>query len=140
MPTSHSPDATEPHPAISTTVLVVDDYIATRALHASMLQRQGYAVLHAANGLEASTMLTRHRVDAIVLDVHMPHMDGLQFLRGMRHEHGSRRMPVVVVTAETRSTILEELSALGAHVLRKPSRPIHLVQALDGARQRASAA
>lgn len=113
------------------TILVVDDYIATRALHASMLQRLGYNVIQATNGFEACTVIAQRHVDGIVLDVNMPQMNGLEFLRTMRTSGNPHETPVVVVTSEERRGVLDELRSLGAQLLRKPSRAVQLKEALD---------
>lgn len=120
------------------TILVVDDYIATRALHASMLQRLGYRVIQATDGSDACQTLARHHVDGIVLDVNMPRMNGLEFLRAVRTSKPPREMPVVVVTSEEKRSVLDELRSLGARLLTKPSRPVQLKEALEATTPRRS--
>lgn len=104
-------------PALSTTVLVVDDHDDLRELTAEVLRLAEHQVVTAANGVRALEVLTRTRVvpDVILLDLMMPIMDGITFLQHLRRVEGMAHVPVVVMSA------LPVAPVEGARVtLRKP--------------------
>jgi DNA-binding NtrC family response regulator len=68
-------------------LLVVDDEPQMRRLLASLFSESGYAVLCAAGGAEALSIAARVRIDAVLLDLVMPEMDGLEVLKSMRRLH-----------------------------------------------------
>ena len=103
-------------------VLVVDDEAPTILSFARMLQLEGYDVETALG--ETGLRLAETRVfDAILLDLRMPHLDGLGFLRRLRAIPSCRRTPVAVITgyylADADGTVAE-LEQLGAVVRYKP--------------------
>lgn len=70
-----------------TTVLVVEDEVLLRLLLAEELRMAGYTVLEAANGEEALTILRSPlKLDVVVTDLRMPHMDGAALVRAIRSE------------------------------------------------------
>ncbi len=79
-------------------VLLVDDDPFTRRLLSVHLQKAGYMVLQAEHGLAGLEVLEQQPVDLIVLDLMMPVMDGLRFLRELR-ERRRLELPVLVLTA-----------------------------------------
>jgi CheY-like chemotaxis protein len=80
------------------TVLIVEDDIDTRDLFARMVTRDGHNVRLACNGWEG-LLAMEHNVDLILLDIMMPGMDGVTFLKNLRCMREGREVPVVVVTA-----------------------------------------
>ncbi len=79
------PPASHPSPALSATILVVDDEAAVRDTAAGMLRRAGYAVLLAANGRQAVELFEKSpAVDGVLLDLTMPEMDGVATLQALR--------------------------------------------------------
>jgi CheY-like chemotaxis protein len=93
-------------------VLVVEDSPVTRARMRATLSRQGYEVKEAVNGREALTMLEVFTPDCILLDLMMPEMGGLDFLR-RQNERGAHPPVVVLHTGFPEST-LEACRAEGA--------------------------
>ena len=81
------------------TILVVEDDFDTRDLLARLLEREGYDALSAANGWEALLVLDNHNVDLVLLDVMMPGMDGVTFLKILRNAQRKMSTPVIIVTA-----------------------------------------
>ena len=79
-------------------ILVVDDDKNTRKYLKAVLEREGYTVSSAENGLDALQKLDHELFDLIVLDVMMPRMDGYTFARTLR-ESGSEQ-PILMVTAK----------------------------------------
>ena len=81
-------------------VLVVDDDVSTRALTRAMLEKEGWAVSEAENGIEALRSMEHERPSLIFLDLSMPQMDGFEFAAEVRRHPEWRSIPIVVVTAE----------------------------------------
>jgi CheY-like chemotaxis protein len=80
------------------TVLVVDDDPSVHSLLAKTLEKEGYRVLSAGNGVDALTLARTHRPQAITLDVLMPHMDGWGTLKELKADAELRDIPVIMVT------------------------------------------
>jgi two-component system, OmpR family, KDP operon response regulator KdpE len=77
-------------------VLVVDDEKPLRDFVRKNLEVRGYKVLTASNGLEAMAVFNTERVDLVILDIMMPHLDGLETARRIRQ---SSIVPIIVLTA-----------------------------------------
>ncbi len=88
-------------------VLVVDDSVTTRHMEQNLLEHMGYAVLVAGDGVEAWKALERERVDAVLTDIEMPVMDGLELTRRIRARDDLARLPVVAVSNRTAEADLE---------------------------------
>jgi len=88
-------------------VLVVDDSVTTRHMEQNLLEHMGYAVLVAADGVEAWKALEREPVDAVLTDIEMPGMDGLELTRRIRARDALARLPVVAVSNRTSEADLE---------------------------------
>ncbi|CAN5358413.1 hypothetical protein BH11ARM2_BH11ARM2_13010 [soil metagenome] len=81
-------------------VLLVEDDQVTREMLAAMLDRHGWEVIEAGNGLEGLDRLDESHPDLILLDLMMPEMDGFQFVTAMKEKPASERIPIVVLTAK----------------------------------------
>jgi signal transduction histidine kinase/CheY-like chemotaxis protein len=79
-------------------VLVVDDDASVRSLLAKTLEKEGYRVISARNGIEALALARQHRPQAITLDVLMPQMDGWGALKELKADAELRDIPVIMVT------------------------------------------
>jgi CheY-like chemotaxis protein len=79
-------------------ILVVDDDVGCRRLTTRILSAFGYTSVVASNGVEALAVLRRENVDLILLDLMMPEMDGLTFMRVMRGETRWDDVPVLVLS------------------------------------------
>jgi adenylate cyclase len=80
------------------TVLVVDDDPTVRSLLAKTLEKEGYRIIAAGNGVEALALARKHRPQAITLDVLMPQMDGWTVLKELKADAALRNIPVIMVT------------------------------------------
>lgn len=104
---------------VAETVLVVDDDQEVRDLIADFLEAQGYRVLRSADGFDALAQIERARPSAVVLDLNMPRLGGLETLRRARAFHPS--LTVVTVTGMSDPHLREEALTLGASAfLTKP--------------------
>lgn len=81
------------------TILVVDDIATNRLVAGQLLMASGARVVEAASGPEALKRLETGGVDAVLLDLMMPEMDGAETLRHIRASHGNR-IPVIAMTAD----------------------------------------
>jgi CheY-like chemotaxis protein len=102
-------------------VLVADDMSMVRRPLRLFLERRGYRVFEADNGSAALETLAKESIDAALLDLDMPVMDGFAVLEAL----GPRRPPVIVMTAHATRAYIERALALGAsEVLIKASQPL----------------
>ena len=83
----------------SKTILVVDDVSDNRILMSLSLQDMGYRVLTACDGEEAVSIAESARPDLILMDIAMPHLDGLGATRRIRDTGGLKHIPIVAITA-----------------------------------------
>ena len=83
----------------SRTILVVDDFDDTRLLLRTWLQRRGFRVIEAEDGVEAVKQATTENPDLIIMDMEMPQLDGLAATRQIRLVKKSGDVPIVAVSA-----------------------------------------
>jgi CheY-like chemotaxis protein len=113
-------------------ILVIDDEPDVRWLFRMTLERRGYEVLLAEDGLRGIAMAQRQHPDAIVLDLMMPVMDGYGVLDALVKDVRTSNVPVVVVTAKALPEEEVRCSKAGARsLLVKPLDPADLVTELD---------
>jgi diguanylate cyclase (GGDEF)-like protein len=97
------------------TLLLVDDDEMNRDALSRRLVRNGYNVLTAASGPDALAMVRAHRIDAVLLDVMMPGMSGIETLQRLRRSRSAADLPVIMVTANDASRDVVEALDLGAN-------------------------
>jgi PAS domain S-box-containing protein len=97
------------------TLLIVDDEVANRDMLSRRLDRRGYQSVLAASGQEALDYLAAGKVSAVLLDVQMPGLSGLQVLQEIRKTWTSARLPVIMVTAHHQSEDVVTALDLGAN-------------------------
>ncbi len=95
-------------------LLVVDDDLANRDMLSRRLARRGYDVVCAASGPEALACVERQTFDAVLLDMMMPGMSGLEVLDILRQTYPPLSLPVVMITARDRSEDVVEALGRGA--------------------------
>ena len=111
-------------------VLVVEDNEPYRKLLVIHLQRAGYQVLQAADGIQALTLAQQEKIDVIIADLMMPRMDGLCLMRRLREN--SIRTPVLVITAKEEFDAMRQSFYCGADdYLVKPVRMEELLLRLE---------
>jgi DNA-binding response OmpR family regulator len=103
-------------------ILIVDDDEGVTTTFARMLRLEGFDVRTALNGEMGLREASRSHPDAIILDLRMPLVDGLRFLRRLRADNAQRDVPVAVVTGDylLDDEVASELRRLGAEVKFKP--------------------
>ncbi len=89
-------------PASKGTILVVDDDPDIVAIAKIILEGEGYVVQTAYNGLEVFSRLEEQKPDLIILDIMMPHMDGLEVLERLKGTAETSCIPVILMTVKIR--------------------------------------
>ena len=104
------------------TVLIVDDDAGVTQTFARMLQLEGYDVRTALDAEAGLREIAESRPDAILLDLRMPSVDGVGFLRRLRSRVRDRDIPVAIITADyfLSDAVTREIHELGAVVCFKP--------------------
>ena len=112
------------------TILVVDDASLVRLYYRSILEPAGFHVKEALNGLEALEAVLSTPFDMLIVDVNMPHMDGLTFVATMRQkELPLASIPVLITSTEAAQTDFDAARAAGANFyLVKPIAPETLME------------
>jgi class 3 adenylate cyclase len=114
-------------PAIHGRLLVVDDDESNRDMLGRRLQRNGYTVQLAANGVEATRLLRASPYDLVLLDLIMPGLDGYQVLLKMKHDPALREVPVIMLSALDQESGIARCIELGAEdYIAKPFSPVFL--------------
>jgi len=103
-------------------ILIVDDDSAVAETFSRMLRLEGYEVVTALDPEEGLQLAESRRPSAIILDMRMPIINGLQFLRKVRATPTLADVPVAIVTGDyfMGEPVIDELKALGAAVRFKP--------------------
>lgn len=102
------------------TILVVDDMEVFREPIAAVLRARGYRTICAGSGVEGLARLEEQTPDLVLLDVAMPEMDGLTFLRKIRDDVRWAALPVILMTAMLERDCVEATTTLGVrgHLLK----------------------
>jgi CheY-like chemotaxis protein len=112
-------------------ILTVDDDDRIRRIVQINLQRAGYRVTAARDGVEALEQIEQERPDLVLLDINMPRMDGIEMLRRLRADPETAALPVVLLTAKTQDEDILEGKRSGAdYYLPKPFSPVALLAVL----------
>jgi CheY-like chemotaxis protein len=116
-------------------VLVAEDNAINRLVAVGLLQSLGYEVHTAQDGRQAVEAAARERYDLVLMDLHMPELDGLAATAAIREreaEVGGGRLPIVALTAEVRADGAERSRARGMDDhLTKPVSPERLAAVLE---------
>lgn len=112
------------------TILLVDDSFIARHSIKTLLSGEDYAILMAKGGQEALDLIKSEKPQVILLDLLMPHPDGMAVLEELKqHTHAP---PIIVLSADIQETTQQRCFALGAaNFLRKPPRREDLISAIE---------
>ncbi|MBZ8138971.1 hypothetical protein CLD22_03535 [Rubrivivax gelatinosus] len=112
-------------------VLLCEDNPVNQELTLELLRQAGATTAMAGDGLEALSWLARERFDAVLMDVQMPLMDGLEATRRLRRLPGLEQLPVIAMTAHAMASDREACLAAGmSDHLGKPFEPEALIERL----------
>jgi two-component system sensor histidine kinase/response regulator len=116
-------------PLAGLTLLLVDDHPAFRQVAEALLGQAGAEVLLAGHGAEALECLAAQSVDAVLMDIQMPVMDGLAATRTIRERPEWAGLPVIAMTANARPEERERcLDAGMTDAIGKPFDPVVLIE------------
>ena len=106
-------------------VLVTDDMGVLRVLVSGLLRNAGVNALEASSGDQALAIVHERRIDAFILDIHMPGMDGIELCRIIRSMDRHRNTPIMFISTMDETHALEEALAAGGDDFI--NKPIHFV-------------
>jgi chemosensory pili system protein ChpA (sensor histidine kinase/response regulator) len=111
--------------------MVVDDSITVRRITRRLLERNGWRVLAARDGIEAVAMLEEQAPDVMLLDIEMPRMDGYELVSHVRKHERLRHLPIVMITSRVGEKHRKHGLALGVNeYLGKPYQESQLLEVL----------
>lgn len=112
-------------------ILFVDDSASMRQVVGMALSSAGYQVATAVDGQDGSTKLEQGRYDAIITDLNMPNMNGLEFIKVVKQHARNKFTPVIMLTTESSAALKQQGQAAGAKVwVVKPFKPEQLLAVL----------
>ena len=111
-------------------VLVVDDAAFMRVRAAKVLMDNGHEVQQAENGVEAVRMYAEWRPDAVLMDITMPEMDGLEALKEIRKIDPTAKVAMVTAMGQ-QAIVMEALKAGAKDFVLKPFQPDRVLGALQ---------
>lgn len=101
---------------MSKNILVVDDSSIMRSQVISAVRElKGVSTFEASNGLEALKTLPQHPFDMMVLDIHMPEINGLEVLQFVKNYEAYKKMPIIIVSTDHAESEIRKGIALGAN-------------------------
>jgi two-component system cell cycle response regulator DivK len=95
------------------TILIVEDNEKNMKLVRDLLQHGGNATLEAASGTEGVRLACQHRPDLVLMDIHLPDIDGIEALRRIRLDTTLDAVPVLAVSASAMAPDLQRIVAAG---------------------------
>ena len=114
-------------------VVVADDSISVRKFVGRMLEKAGYRVKLASDGLEASEIVAQSGCHLVITDLEMPRMNGYELMAHLRQDSATRRIPVLVVTSRAGAKHRDRAIKEGAAAfLTKPVQEDQLVATVEG--------
>ena len=138
--TPRAPDPIDPaSPSDALHVLVAEDHPVNRKVVGLLLQSMGHQVSFAEDGQQALTQASQTDFDLVLMDIHMPVMDGLSSARHIRALPGSRgQVPIVALTADVMNDAAEQAKAAGMNAfLSKPLQKTQLQDVMPHKRRQA---
>ncbi len=109
------------HAPAQPTVMVVDDSLTVRKITGRLLEREGYRVITAKDGVDALEQLLTASPDVIIADIEMPRMDGFDLTRNIRADARLKTVPIIMITSRTAEKHKRYAEEIGVnHYLGKP--------------------
>jgi len=119
--------------ATQPTIMVVDDSLTVRKVTGRLLERQGYIVVTARDGVEAMEKLLELVPDVMLVDIEMPRMDGFDLTRNVRADKRLARVPIIMITSRTADKHQNYAKEIGvSHFLGKPYQEDDLLEKISG--------
>ena len=113
-------------------VMIVDDSVTVRKVTSRLLERQGYDIVTAKDGVDAMEQLENVRPDLMLLDIEMPRMDGFEVTNLVRHHDIHHDLPIIMITSRTGEKHRERAFSLGAtDYMGKPFQEAELLANIE---------
>ena len=111
--------------------MIVDDSLTVRKITSRLLQREGFAVATAKDGIDALQVLGEQVPDVILLDIEMPRMDGFEFTKTIKGDPKYANIPIIMITSRTAEKHRNRAAELGVDLyLGKPYQEDELLKHL----------
>jgi len=115
------------------TVMVVDDSLTVRRVTQRLLEREGYRVVLAKDGIEALELIGQAAPDLMLVDIEMPRMDGFDLTRNVRGNDATKAIPIIMITSRTADKHRNVALGLGVNAyFGKPYQETVLLAAIEG--------
>lgn len=113
-------------------VMIVDDSVTVRKVTTRLLERHGYQVITAKDGIDAIEQLESIKPDLMLLDIEMPRMDGFEVTSVIRHHQLHQNLPIIMITSRVGDKHRERAFNLGVnHYMGKPFHEAQLLEHID---------
>ncbi|MDH3985454.1 MAG: response regulator, partial [Gammaproteobacteria bacterium] len=113
-------------------VMVVDDSITVRKVTTRLLERNGFKVLTAKDGIDALGQLQESVPDMMLLDIEMPRMDGFELATHVRNDDQLKHVPIIMITSRTGDKHRERAEEIGVNnYLGKPYQENDLLDSIQ---------
>lgn len=114
------------------TILIVDDSATIRKLLAYILKRKNYIIAEAEDGMDAMEKLSHVQVDLVIVDLNMPNMDGIEFVKNLRDNYYYMDTPVIMLTTTKDDKLKKDAFDAGVNMfLNKPVQPNFLLYKVE---------
>jgi chemosensory pili system protein ChpA (sensor histidine kinase/response regulator) len=112
--------------------MIVDDSVTVRKVTSRLMERQGWEVLTAKDGVDAVNQLQDVYPDMVLLDIEMPRMDGFEVLRTVRRDPRLASLPIIMITSRTGEKHQQQAKELGVNgFLGKPFQEAGLMSTIE---------
>ncbi len=123
-----APAPRAPEPAVAPAVMVVDDSLTVRSITSSLLEREGYRVTTAKDGVDALEKLKDMLPQVMLLDIEMPRMDGFELANKLRADPRTRGIAIIMITSRTAAKHRRQAIQIGVDgFLGKPYQEAELL-------------
>ena len=113
-------------------VMIVDDSVTVRKVTTRLMERHGFEVSTAKDGIDALSQLQEIRPDIMLLDIEMPRMDGFEVLRSVRRDELLKDLPIIMITSRTGEKHKQQAMELGVNqYLGKPFQEANLLATIE---------
>ena len=113
-------------------ILVVDDSVTVRKVTTRLLERNGFEVFTAKDGVDAIATLQDHVPDLMLLDIEMPRMDGFEVASVIRHDSRLMHIPIIMITSRTGDKHRNRAFSIGVNeYLGKPFQEDKLLSSIE---------
>lgn len=117
-------------PEIGTTILLAEDDLTLGEMYSERLRHEGFSIVHAKDGQEALDLVETAKPAAIILDIMMPKMNGLDVLKRLKSNQDYKSIPVIIVTALAQEIdqVKEQLGPKDMYLIKSEVMPGDIIE------------